>query len=278
MWADMKAWAAQEGPVHVAVARMLARSATAREEAAQAAETAGTETSSQTGRDVPAAKEEKLIAGGVSANAVATVADEERRAARKVAHLARLADEKASRHAQLTGMKQRLPSLAARLRRLWQDVGRARMSSSTMVHLRASATVEEQLKKAEMLLQFTEENLKPVEWHLMEAEVYLKSARGHRDANGACEGTTEVTSQGCCGIPACGGADQGAPRAGRPARSASQPYCQRGRRPPGRRASSASGSGLDARTPKGHGLEPPEAGVVPTGGARRQARMPSASA
>ena len=67
---------------------------------------------------MPAAKEEKLIVGGVSANAVATVTDEERRAALKAAHLARIADEKASRHAQLTDMKQRLPSLAARLRRL----------------------------------------------------------------------------------------------------------------------------------------------------------------
>jgi hypothetical protein len=162
MWADMKAGAAQEGPAHVAVARMLARSATALEEAAQVAETAGTETSSQTGRDVPAAKEEKLIVGGVSANAVATVTDEERRAARKVAHLAGIADEKASRHAQLTNMKLRLPSLAARLRRMWQDVGCTRKSSSTKVHLRASAAVEEQLKKAEMLLQFTEENLKPL--------------------------------------------------------------------------------------------------------------------
>jgi hypothetical protein len=45
MWADMKAGAAQEGSAHVAVARMLARSETALEEAAQAAETAGTETS-----------------------------------------------------------------------------------------------------------------------------------------------------------------------------------------------------------------------------------------
>ncbi len=49
MWADMKAGAAQEGPVQVAVARMLARSATALEGAAQATETAGTATPSQTG-------------------------------------------------------------------------------------------------------------------------------------------------------------------------------------------------------------------------------------
>ncbi len=85
MWADMKARAAQEGPAHVAVARMLAGSATALEEAAQAAEAAGTATPSQTGRDVPAANEEKLIIGGVSAGTAATAADEERRAARKVA-------------------------------------------------------------------------------------------------------------------------------------------------------------------------------------------------
>jgi hypothetical protein len=43
----------------------------------------------------------------------------------------------------------------------------------------ASATVDEQLEKAETLLQFTEKNLKPVEWCLMEAEVYLRSAREH---------------------------------------------------------------------------------------------------
>jgi hypothetical protein len=58
-------------------------------------------------------------------------------------------------------------------------VGCTRKSSSTKVLLRASAAVEEQLEKTEMLLQFTEKNLKPMEWHLMEAEVYLKSAREH---------------------------------------------------------------------------------------------------
>jgi hypothetical protein len=179
MWADMKARAAQDIPAHVEVAQMLARSARALEEAAQAAEAAGTATPSQTGRDVPAAKEEKLIVGRVSANAVATVTDEERRAARKAAYLAGIADAKARHHARLTDMKQRLPSLVARLRRLWQDVGCTRKSASTKVHLRASAAVEEQLEEAEMLLQFTEKNLKPVEWHLMEAEVYLKLAREH---------------------------------------------------------------------------------------------------
>jgi hypothetical protein len=175
MWADMKAQAAQEMPAHVEVAQMLARSARALEEVAQAAEAVGSATPSQTGRDAPAAKEERLITGGMSASTAATTT----RAALKAAYLARIADKKARRHAQLTDMKQRLPSLAARLRRLWQDVGCNRKSASTKVHLRASAAVEEQLEKAEMLLQFTEKNLKPVEGCLMEAEVYLRSAREH---------------------------------------------------------------------------------------------------
>ncbi len=130
-------------------------------------------------RDVSTAKEEKLIVGGVSANAVATATDEERRAARKAAYLTMVADTKAHCRAQLTDMNQPLPSLAARMRRLWQDVGCARKSASTKVLLRASATVDEQLEKAETLLQFTEKNLKPVEWRLMEAEVYLRSVREH---------------------------------------------------------------------------------------------------
>ncbi len=177
MWADMKAGAAQVGPAHVAVARMLARSAAALEEAAQAAEAAGTATPSQTGRDVPAEEEEKLTVGGVSASTAATTADEERRAARKVAYLTLVADAKARRRARLTDMKQRLPSLAAQLRKLWQDVGCARKSASTKVHLRATATVDDQLKKAEMLLRLMEANLEPVEEHLMKAEAYLRSAR-----------------------------------------------------------------------------------------------------
>ncbi len=115
----------------------------------------------------------------MSASMAATTTDEERRASLKVAYLTLVADTEARHRTRLTDMKQRLPSLAARLQRLWQDVGCARKSSSTKVHLRASAAVEKQLRKAEMLLQFTEENLKPVEWHLMEAEVYLKSAREH---------------------------------------------------------------------------------------------------
>jgi hypothetical protein len=106
-------------PAHVEVVQMLARSATqAHEKVAQPAETAGTATPSQTGRDVPTAKEEKLITGGVSANAAATATDEERRGARKAAYLAMIADTEARRHAQLAAMKQRLPSLAQ-----WQDVG-----------------------------------------------------------------------------------------------------------------------------------------------------------
>jgi hypothetical protein len=39
-----------------------------------------------------------------------------------------------------------------------------------------------------------------------------------------------------------------------------------------------AGPGPGARAPEGHGLEPPETGVVPTGGARRQAETPPASA
>jgi hypothetical protein len=165
MWADMRARAAQETPAH--------------KEAAQAAETAGTATPSQTGQDVSAAKEEKLIVGGASVSTAATTADEERRAVRKVAYLTLVADTEARRRARLTDMKQRLPSLAAQLRKLWQDVGCARKSASTKVLLRASAPVDEQLGKAETLLQFTEKNLKPVEECLMEAEVYLRSAREH---------------------------------------------------------------------------------------------------
>ena len=177
MWADMKARAAQEMPAHVAVARMLARSATTLEEAAQAAEAAGTATPSQTGRGVPAAKEEKLIVGGASASTAATTADEERRAARKVAYLTLVADTEARRRARLTDMKQRLPSLAAQLQRLRQDVGCTERPAPTKVHLRATATVDDQLKKAEMLLRLMEANLEPEKGHLMEAEAYLRSAR-----------------------------------------------------------------------------------------------------
>jgi len=71
---------------------------------------------------------ERLATGGVSAEAAATMTDKERRAALKAAYLARIADVEARRHAQLTDMKRRLPSLAARLRKLWQDVGCAKRS------------------------------------------------------------------------------------------------------------------------------------------------------
>ncbi len=163
MWADMRARAAQETPAH--------------KEAAQAAETVGTATPSQTGQDVPAAKEEKLIVGGASASTAATTADEERRAVRKVAYLTLVADTEARPRARLTDMKQRLPSLAAQLRRLRQDVGCTERPAPTKVHLRATATVDEQLKKAEILLRLMEANLEPVEGQLMEAEAYLTSAR-----------------------------------------------------------------------------------------------------
>jgi hypothetical protein len=108
-----------------------------------------------------------------------TTADEERRAARKAAYLTLVADRDARRRTRLTDMKQRLPSLATQLWKLWQDVGCARRSAPTKVLLRASAPVDEQLGKAETLLQFAEKNLKPEEEYLMEAEVYLRSAREH---------------------------------------------------------------------------------------------------
>jgi hypothetical protein len=106
-----------------------------------------------------------------------TTADEERRAALMAAYLTLIADGDARRRTRLTNMKQRLPSLATQLRKLWQDVGCVRRSAPTKVLLRASALVDKQLGKAETLLQLTEENLKPEEKYLMEAEVYLRSAR-----------------------------------------------------------------------------------------------------
>jgi hypothetical protein len=87
MWADMRAQAVQGMLVHEKVAQVLSMSATqVHEEAARPAEAVRTATHSQTGRDIPVAKED-------------------------------------SHYALLAAMKQRLPSLAARLRRLWQDAG-----------------------------------------------------------------------------------------------------------------------------------------------------------
>jgi hypothetical protein len=57
--------------------------------------------------------------------------------------------------------------------------GCTRRSAPTRVHLKATATVEKQLEKAETLLRLTEDNLEPVEERLMEAEVYLRAAREH---------------------------------------------------------------------------------------------------
>ncbi len=83
--------------------------------------------------------------------------------ARKAAYLALLADTRARHHARLAAMKQRLPSLAARLRRLWQDVGCARRPAPAKGHLSVTATVEKQLEKAEVLLRLTEDYLVPTE-------------------------------------------------------------------------------------------------------------------
>jgi hypothetical protein len=104
---------------------------------------------------------------------------EERRAALKAAYQARLAGARGRHHAQLGAVKQRLPSLEARLEELWRDVGGARRTAPTKVHLRATAAVDKQLEKAETLLRFVERHLVPTEGNLTEAEGYLRSAREH---------------------------------------------------------------------------------------------------
>jgi hypothetical protein len=165
------------------IAMMPATSVTqVREETAQSAEAAETAVPSQTGRDVPLGEEEKLMTSGMSAGAVAAPTDEERRAAWKANHQARLAGKRAIHEAQLDAMKQRLTSLEARLQELWQDLGGARRPAPTKVHLRATPAVEKQLEKAEMLLLFTERHLEPTEWSLTEAEGYLRSAKEHLEA------------------------------------------------------------------------------------------------
>ncbi len=79
-------------------------------------------------------------------------------------------------------MKQRLPSLEARLQELWRDVGGARRSAPTKVHLRATAAVDKQLEKTETLLRSAEHHLVLTEGNLTEAEGYLRSAREHLEA------------------------------------------------------------------------------------------------
>jgi hypothetical protein len=152
------------------------------EKVAQPAEAVQTATPSQMSRDVPAAKKEKPTTAGVSAGAAATATDEEGRTARKAAYLALLADMRARHHARLAAMKQRLPFLAARLRRLWQDVGYVRRPAPAKGHLRVTVTVEKQLEQAEALLRLTEDYLVPMEENLMQAEAHLRLAREHLEA------------------------------------------------------------------------------------------------
>jgi hypothetical protein len=121
------------------------------------------------------------MSAGVAANAT----DEEARASLKAAYLARLADLRARQYARLAAMKQRLRSLAARLQNLWQDLGGARRPVPSKMHLRATATVEKQLGKAEVLLRLTEDCLVPTEEYLMQAEVHLRSAKKHLEATEA---------------------------------------------------------------------------------------------
>jgi hypothetical protein len=95
------------------------------------------------------------MSAGVAANATG----EERRASLKAAYLARLADVRACQYARLAAMKQHLPSLAARLQNLCQDLGGARRPVPSKMHLRATATLEKRLGKAEVLLRLTEDCL-----------------------------------------------------------------------------------------------------------------------
>jgi hypothetical protein len=125
----------------------------------------------ETSRGVPAAWEEMLPTSRITAGAAAVATDEERRAARKAAS-----------QAQWAAMKQRLPSLEARLQELWQDVGDARRPAPTKVHLRATAAVDKQFEKAETLLRFAERHLEPTEGNLTEAEGYLRSVKVHLEA------------------------------------------------------------------------------------------------
>jgi hypothetical protein len=113
MWANMRARAVQGMLAHEEVSQVLAMSATqVHEEAEQPAET------------------------------MRTATDEEGRETQKAICLAMIADKEDSHHARLAAMKQRLPSLTARLRRLWRDVGCARRPAPTRVYLKAIATVE----------------------------------------------------------------------------------------------------------------------------------------
>ncbi len=70
-------------------------------------------------RGAPAAGEEMLPTSGMSAGATAVATDEEKTAALKAAHQARLADVRGRHRTQLAAMKQRLPALEARLQELW---------------------------------------------------------------------------------------------------------------------------------------------------------------
>jgi hypothetical protein len=259
------------------------------------------------GRDIPAAKEEMLTTSGMSAGAVAAATDEERRAARRADHQARLADVRAHHHARLAARKQRLPLLAARLWKLWRDVGGASRPAPTRVHLRATAAVEKQLEKAEVLLQLTGDCLAPSEAYLMKAEVHLRSAKEHLEAAEAelepAEAPQVSTDVAVVGVlnerepvrrPPKGKAWSLQKRAWcLPGEARGQP--ERHRRPQERgvdgrpdlllkgKAAPRESCGQHATTwfrregPKGHGLEPSEAVLVPTSGGRRPARTPPAS-
>ncbi len=123
-----------------------------------------------------------LPTSGMSAGATAVATDEERRAALKAAHQARLADVRGRHHTQLAAMKQRLPALEARLQELWRDVGGARRPAPAKMRLGATAAVDEHLERAGRLLWCVECQLVPTEGNLTEAEGCLESAREHLEA------------------------------------------------------------------------------------------------
>jgi hypothetical protein len=249
-----------------------------REEVAQPAKVAETAKPFQTGPDVPAAKEKKLTAPRMLAGAAAATTDEEGRVAWKAAYLALLADTRARHHARLAAMKQLLPSLAAWVRKLWQDVGGARRPVPTEVHLRPTATVGKQLEKAEVLLGLMEGCLVPTEKHLMEAEVHLRSAKEPLKAAEAQVVPEEAPQMSTVK------AVVGAPQAGE---SAEGHWRQSGRR------GVQTGSAVDGKngpqevvqtachnrvSPQGQCLEPLEVSMVPARGTRRPAKTPPASA
>jgi len=137
-----------------------------REETTQSAEAAETATPSQTGRDEPAAKEEKLTTPGMLAGAVAAATDEERRASRKADHQARLAGK--SHPSGTIGCHEAASAVIG--------------STAKEAVARRGRCPKKQLEKSEVLLRLSEDCLVPTEVYLMKAELHLRSAKEHLEA------------------------------------------------------------------------------------------------